>query len=182
LLVIFVLPGASLTFLSSWKDKNNQQLPFYPSVIIVPIYNKIRVTFLDVHVLLTRFHLVLRHLLSPAASIEWDVHLTTTNLYKETIRTEQLISKEKFMSLVLRNHPKYVWRAVLMFKDRPLIEFLFDATDMARSLSVYYVHWYDDRLKTLLHGLLSKKDPKIQELLNKTLGPEFWQYLLTESQ
>jgi hypothetical protein len=176
-------PGGFVTFQSSWKDRAaNRPAPFHPTVVIIPIYNKIRVTFLDVHAQLLRLHLILKLLFSPAASVEWDVYLTTTNSYKETIRKEGRISKEDLIALALKAHPKYIWRAVLMFKARPLLELLLDATDMARSLSIYHVHWHDASLKRQLHAFLSRQDPQIIDALNKTLGPEFLQYMTRESQ
>ncbi len=80
-------PDLPVFFEEDWIDpqtgKSNTRALF-PFVIIVPVYHKIRVTFLDVLKWLTRLHRnVVQMLKVPGA--EWDLHLTTTNIYKKQI-------------------------------------------------------------------------------------------------
>jgi hypothetical protein len=179
----FTGPGGPIdfpvAFQSSVVDSSGKPLTFFPAVIIVPVYNKIRVRFLDVQIVLTALHDVL----FPTADLraEWDVTLTTTNEYKRFIRTEGILENDAIAALRLKQHPRFIWRAILRHAGRPLMELLFDATDMERSFPIYAAVWSSPPYKTFVQAYLNTSDPALKDLFLQALGEKLWSFLVRES-
>jgi hypothetical protein len=95
------------------------------------------------------------------ASIEWDLHLTMTNGYKKSLKAQQLLRNEQLEHLLLRQHPRFIWRACLTQHGVKTIELLFDATDMERSLPIYQVIWHSEKVKAQSRRLLEM--PELQD-------------------
>lgn len=168
-----------VTFEGSWTDKSTgKSLQLAPEVVVVPVYNKIRVTFLDVQQWLTRIHELIR-LVAPASdTLEWDVHLTTTNDYKNLLKQETNDPKTLEAAL-LRQHPKFIWRATLANKGARMVEFLVDATDMSRSLPIYSVTWYNKQLQGLIERLTREKS--LEAITTKVLSSRLRTFLSEKS-
>jgi hypothetical protein len=148
--------------------------PLYPVTVIVPVYHKIRVTFLDVLSWLTRLHRnVVQHL--GVAGAEWDLHLTTTNSYKAHLR-EFGLPGQHIEGLLLEQHPRFIWRASLAFNRTPALELLADATDMARSFPLYRAVWSEAGVRNGVLALLNA--PATQALLRQNLTPRFCDLLV----
>jgi hypothetical protein len=154
--------------------KRNGPPAIYPITVIVPVYHKIRVTFQDVEKLLLKFTEVLR-LMEPKRSIEWDLHLTTTNEYKSLIKVDGAIPKSVKRRVLLEPKPKYFWRAVLTFEGQKALELLADATDMSRSFPIFFAIWHNQEDKSTLHDYLDLNDFK--DATKRALGTSFWQFL-----
>lgn len=165
---IKVLPGRGadpVLYDGSWRDAKTQAfLKLRPLLAIVPLYHKIRVTFVDVQEWLSRLSIVFRAL-SPQH--EWESWLVTTNELKESARRGELPLREE---LLFGSHPRFLWRNRLRMADKVVFELLVDATDMSRSFPVHRLVWHDEAirrsvgvlvrapsLKTLLQGLLTRQ-------------------------
>jgi hypothetical protein len=176
---LYVRPSAAtypVLFDGSWKDNaTGKVLALRPKAVLVPVYNKIRVSFLDAQKWLTRLTAVLRLMLNEDKSpMEWDLHLITTNAYKKLLKKRghrDVQSRE----LLLRQHPRFIWRALLRTGDAEALELLIDATDMARSFPIYEIIWHDAGLRRACKTILSTA--ALTELLHKTLTPRFFQAL-----
>lgn len=162
-----------------WKDKaTGKLLELRPVAALIPIYNKIRVTFLDVQVWLTRLTSVLGLIVpDPTLAIEWDLSLTTTNEYKATVRTLGL-SPAVLGRILLTPQPRFMWRALLRVSDVEVLELLVDATDMARSFPILGAIWRHAGFRSALETLL--KAPAMQPSLTDALTRRFLN-LLKES-
>jgi hypothetical protein len=147
----------------------------YPRTVIVPVYHKIRVTFQDVEKFLLKFTEVLQLIHSPQKSIEWDLHLTSTNEYKDLIKRPSNISRETKMRILLSAQPKYFWRAILRIENQNVMELLADATDMSRSFPIFFAVWYNQEDKSTLHNYL--ETDKFKDATVKALGVPFWSFL-----
>src|SRR5947209_3663344 len=81
-------PNLPVFFEEDWTDPRTGNITaraLFPDMIVVPVYHKIRVTYLDVLAWLTRLHRnVVQHL--GVAGAEWDLHLITTNAYKNLVK------------------------------------------------------------------------------------------------
>lgn len=154
-------------------SKQNKPPAIYPLHVIVPVYHKIRVTFRDVEKLLLKFTEVLR-LMEPKRSIEWDLHLTTTNQYKSSIKLDEGIPESVKRQVLLEPQPKYFWRAELTFEGQRSLELLADATDMSRSFPIFFAIWYNQEDKATLHGYLESPALKAATV---RLGTSFWEFL-----
>lgn len=166
-----------VTFQGAWVDKQTGKLlTLYPHVLIIPVYNKIRLSFADIQAWITRLTYVLSSLFGPEAPLEWDVYLTTTNEYKKFIKNSQQHRGKVLEGLILEQHPRFIWRATLKFDRTDILELLFDATDMARSLPVYHAQWYNQELRNLLNGLLKRSE--LQNRIIPFLTRPFLEFLI----
>jgi hypothetical protein len=158
-----------------WKDDGGQPLRIEPIAALIPVYNKVRVTFLDVQSWLTRLHGVLPALgLDSTGSIEWDLSLTTTNAYKELVKSSGLPSAE-LERLLLTPQPRFIWRAVLRVPTADVLELLADATDMARSFPMFDAIWHHEGFKSAMREVLTA--PAMQPSLVEALTPRFLDFL-----
>jgi hypothetical protein len=157
---------------SSWRDDaTGKNLSLYPQVLIVPVYHKIRMTFIEVQKWLTRMTALLTLALE---SLEWDLHLTTTNDYKKSLRANET-ANEKLEDLLFMPHPRFIWRAVATHQALPVLELLVDATDMERSLPIYEVVWLNEDVKSTINALL--EEPDDHAVLTKILTRRFLELL-----
>jgi hypothetical protein len=78
-------------------------------------------------------------------------------------------------SLLLLQHPRFIWRAVLCINGVAALELLTDATDMARSFPLYRAIWRDAQVYAALSALLNA--PGLTDLLTKALTQRFYDFL-----
>jgi hypothetical protein len=122
---------------------------------VAPIYNKIRLTFLDVHKWLTRLNQVVK-LLFPDLGYEWDVALLFSNDYKASVRDSEFASAELKRHILTSSQPRFIWRCALKSKGTDLLHVVFDATGIARSFPVYMVAWWHRGLADVLRSVFSQ--------------------------
>jgi hypothetical protein len=160
----------------SWVDRSTgKQLELRPEAVLIPVYNKIRVTFLDVQVWLTRLTGALNLVVpDPGISLEWDLHLTTTNEYKDGLKNRSLPVLE-VERLLFKPQPRFVWRAVLRVLGLEVLELLTDATDMARSFPIREAVWLNDSFKQGVRTLLTTST--MQQWLIDALTRRFLDFL-----
>jgi hypothetical protein len=94
-----------------------------PLVAIVPLYNKIPLSFLDV--------------------APWAIALTTTADYKSNVHAMSL-SDDRKTSLLIVNEPRFFWRLLLRSNDKEVAELLADATSFSRAFPTIVVNIFDD--------------------------------------
>lgn len=175
---LFVRPSAKdypVTFEGSWTDPaSGQTLSLRPWFVLIPVYNKIRVTYIDVLKWLERMHAVMSLIVVNSDQLEWDLHLTTTNEFKQTLRERPHLSPETY-ELLTEQQPRFLWRAELRHNSTPVCELLADATDMERSFPLMHISWRHPQTETLLKKLLN--EPGLATVLKQTLGPRFFDFL-----
>src|ERR1019366_5281450 len=82
--------------------------------------------------------------ISPSVSAyEWNVRLMLSNDYKGQARKAPSLDFEYRRSLLLTHHPRFIWVATLNYLGLGLVDFLFDATGIAKSLPIYHISWHD---------------------------------------
>jgi hypothetical protein len=161
----------TLVFNSDWKTKSGETAALHPVAVLIPVYNKIRVTFRDVQKWVSRLHRVLRMLVpEPSTQMEWDVFITTSNNFKREIQKSSLPAATR-ADLLFAALPRFLWRALLRVEGSVVIEVLLDATDMARSLPVKKVLWHHPQFAEASSALLYA--PRMQSALSETLTPRF---------
>lgn len=156
-----------IKFKSSWTHpEKEEKLLFYPIVLIIPVYSKIRLTFLDCQDWLTRFDETISQLFTNSSDLnrEWNLTLTTTNQYKKDIKKNN-IDNEVLRSLLLKQHPRFIWRAKLTINNIEVLEFLFDATEINHSFPIYQIIWYSEEFKQLVKDSFGNQDLR-KDLIN----------------
>lgn len=169
-----VLP---IWFDGSWQDATTGQFRrLLPTVVIVPVYNKIRVTFTDIQEWLTRVHGALSLVLPTDEMIEWDVFLTTSNEMKRELRQEVSEDTVRHEAVLLRPHPRFVWRSVLRVGGTDVLELLADATGIGHAMPMYWVFWKDDVVRSRLAKHV--RTSTLEGTLRSMLGERLYDFLL----
>lgn len=126
---------------TDWVDQHGQPYPVYPYAVIVPVYNKVRLRYIEVADWVTRFDVLASEIIPAPEHREWDLHLLLSNDYKRQLRTDQSLAGSVRESILTAHHPRFWWRAMLRLGGEPLAELLFDATGIARSVPLTRVVW-----------------------------------------
>ena len=122
---------------SSWKGQDGVigSVRAVPQAVLVPLYHKIRIPYDIVEKIVIAFDSYLevfrmQGYVPLEERVEWDIHLSDVN----QLRTEILSSPDLqngFREEVLTTKlPRFLWRALGSIKDNPVIELVFDATDI----------------------------------------------------
>jgi len=162
--------GFPLRLVTSWEDRHGTPYEVYPFAVIVPVYNKIRLRYIDVLQWLTRLDDVAAEVLPAQDEREWDVHLILSNKYKNVVRTDATRPLSVRESILSAHHPRFWWRAVLRLGGEPLVELLFDATGIARSLPLTETVWLSDAFAEKLEEQMAI--PENESLIVEALGSQ----------
>ncbi len=141
----------NLSMTTSWKNKAGRMggVRFVPKSIIIPLYHKIRISY---SAILAKIFGVDNVILEPIRAnapnvlphrLEWDVFLTTGWAIQEAVRTSQHLSADERHDLIQEQYPRFVWRAIGLCGTRPVIDVLYDATDIETGDFRLGVIWYD---------------------------------------
>ncbi len=172
-------PQRPMRLRTSWKDENGDEAEVYPYAVVVPVYNKIRLRFVDVLNWLTPIDSVLSQVFGETTSHEWDVHLILSNTYKARVRDDHRRSASMKERVLSSPHPRFWWRAVLSLDGQEVAEFLFDATGIARSLPLTEVIWLSQEFASKLTQPLM--DSSNESVLLEMLGSDGLLTLLRSS-
>ena len=169
--------GSSGDFFVSlgWSNKlTGTPIKLRPTVIIVPVYHKIRITFLDVQKWLTTVHRLIA-IWFPGVQFEWDVRLCTASQYKTDLQENDWVPVTMRDAGLRQDLPRFLWRATLRADDHVAAEFLFDATGLARTLPLLSVVWLAEQVALKIEGLLTSKS--FQPTADLMLTPRFNRFL-----
>lgn len=122
--------------ITSWpKGQDWHRAHLY--TVVVPIIDGIRITYEQVYkqaAKLNDFLSFLRPIYEPdptkSAPVVWDIYIQLSNTHKEETLASTDGTLEQRQRVVTRLLPKYVWVARALYQGKPLMEFLFDATDL----------------------------------------------------
>ncbi len=124
----------------------NQSL--IPKAIIVPVYHKIRIGFREVRNWLFLISIVASWV-SSAADSEWDIKLTSSNSFKEDVRSGEItVPPTQRNQVLLEGLPKYVWSCLLRVNGSPMLQVILDTTAMIKGFSVRRLWWYQEQAKS----------------------------------
>jgi hypothetical protein len=155
---------ASLNSLStSWIGKNNtRSVRASPTILLIPLYHKIRIPYGVIHDTIVSFdsfiELLRKSLLVPFdGRMEWDIYLTTSNELKTELLEAKTISGDYYRDILLECMPRFLWRATARHQDTPFMDLLFDATDIEQGPFFVRAIEYDSDLSLFLR-VVSKID------------------------
>jgi len=163
-----------LGFSGTWKKNANDYACLYPIQVIIPVYNKIRVNFTDVQAWLIRLDDVIK-IVMDGREYEWDLHLTTTNKYKSEIRSTSFGGLLYRKTMTMRQHPRFLWRALLRTSGVVVLEFLFDATDIPNSFTGYCCALHDEEFLKMSATIFHNQS--LQTILRETLTDKLLTFL-----
>jgi hypothetical protein len=125
-------------------------------MVIIPLYHKIRISHDTIIGKVTaqdvRLYEPLRHshrTLIPER-IEWDVYLTYGHAVQKSIRTTPGLDPDYRYAVIMQQYPRFVWRATGRCKDVPLVDLLYDATDIETGRVFLGPIFYDSALRNIV--------------------------------
>jgi hypothetical protein len=132
----------------------NAEMTLYPFAIVVPVYEKIRITYSEAHAWVGKFCVLLKLAGVAFTDIEWSIGLTTVQNYKTAIRSTYAHNADA-CDLLTESLPRFLWRAVAKKNDSEIIELLIDATGISRSCPLLRAVWHDRSEQQFFNSWLS---------------------------
>jgi hypothetical protein len=118
-----------------------------PVQIIAPLYRKIRLTFIEARAAIEKVVVFAERVLTLYGFLrdvwDWDIHLITTNDYKEDIRKNVTLSRARRDYLLVKSQPRFFWRCILRLHGEQIMEVGVDATEFTKSNPVFLVNHFE---------------------------------------
>ncbi len=132
-------------------------------------------TSIDVVKWLERLSELLLFLIQNNYDYEWDLHLTTNNNLKKSIKAESfpLVDLERILS---NQQPRFIWRSIFRVNSQPVLELFADATDMERSFPIFEQVWHNKSYQKTFQSFL--KNPKVKDIILQILKKRFYEFLV----
>jgi len=122
---------------TSWGDRrgNVGKVRAVPTLMLAPLYHKIRIPYEAVHDLVVRFDSFVESLRPIAPNIlpgrlKWDIFLTTVNEFKTDLLKKRDLPNAYKREVLQQSMPRFLWRASADLGNETVFDFLFDATDI----------------------------------------------------
>ncbi|HLK58537.1 MAG TPA: hypothetical protein VKU00_18350 [Chthonomonadaceae bacterium] len=126
--------GAS--FRTSWLNgMGTAVLNAQATLMLVPLYHKIRIPIQTIQDMVFSFDSLVEalrqsNLLNLAQPLEWDVYLTDVNTLKAELLGSLALPGDYRARVLTYPMPRFLWRATALTSGTPILDLLFDATDI----------------------------------------------------
>ncbi len=158
---------------SSIVLKKSDGKKYIPRNVIVPVYNKIRLSFTNIGFWIARLDRFFKRFVE-SDDYEWDIFLVQVNDYKRSLKLENFEIEHE--ELLLGRHPKFIWKSVFEINNLKILEILADATEMPGSFPFYKIIWHDKIFRekiSIVFELIHKNDEDkvayVRHILTKAL-------------
>jgi hypothetical protein len=98
--------------------------------VFVPLTAEIRITYEQVFRQVGLFEQIFTDTIKAQSDIVWDIYLDYSNHYKDELRRLRPVEGEPLRRILISALPKYVWVARATVQKEPILELVFDATDL----------------------------------------------------
>ncbi len=174
-------PFARMKFLkdaflsTSWLTDKGDSLDARASLMLVPLYHKIRIPLQTILESVFPFDNVLELCRSNgwdglSERLEWDIYLTDNSTLKKELRDSGVLPQQYKARLLTCPMPRFLWRATAMANDTLILDLIFDATDIEQGCFLVCAIDYDRKFASSLRDLSktlldSKQLPKVTSRL-----------------
>lgn len=142
--------GARDSSLTEWPlggaiPSGSLQLTYYPMVVLVPVYHKIRIKFTDVCDIVELIDSIFKELYSLArrrVALEWDVYLSNVEDFKKEA-IGSLAEHPLIEDILLGQLPRFMWIAKCITGGQTAFHLVLDATAPNNSLIICNCWWHD---------------------------------------
>jgi hypothetical protein len=174
-------PGSTLfsapSMSTSWPSTVGGEVRAVPFLALAAIYHKIRITLPTVLERVAAVDDFCRIIatIAPLAldALEWDVRLTTVTKFKCEFREHSPLVGPRRQDGLTRSMPRFLWRATALRGDTPVLDLLFDATDIDSGDGMSACYAYDDTVDSVLVAVGSAPNasgialsPAVRQALN----------------
>jgi len=126
-----------------------------PFIIYLPLYHKIRIPYSVIHDNMAFLNSIIEKLrnenkIKLNSSLNYDIYLTSVNSLKKEILQSSRLSKDKKLHCLLEKMPRFIWRVTAIEGTNPVLEFLFDATDIEQGPLMPCIVEYDKNFTAVM--------------------------------
>jgi hypothetical protein len=145
--------------------------------MFVPITASIRITYEQVYRQVGLFEQLLTDTVREDEDVVWDIYLAFSNEYKDELRRHRPVTGAPLQAILTAILPKYVWVARATLRRVPILEMVFDATDLHTGFYCLLINVFTP-LRASMALTLAK--PRFRQRLLKAKGfdPRFLPLLL----
>jgi hypothetical protein len=156
-----------------------------PSLLLAPLYHKVRIDWkwvLDVITGFDQFISGLPHFegMPKLNELEWDVFLTDVNDLKADILANKDLPAKRKAEFLTQSMPRFVWRATAYRGDKKVIDLLFDATDIDTADAIVDVIHHDASAGEFLQEIAV--DPNTESLARSPGAKKLIRWLRAQKQ
>ena len=126
---------------------------FVPQYLIIPVYQKIRVSYDEVWNCAYQFDAIINVLPDLVGMLEWDIVLCASNDVKSVVRCSNRIAAGEKLRFLTTGLPKYIWKLTLSYKGDKWAVFCIDATDAGQGLNVAASIFFSPELPEMINAL-----------------------------
>jgi hypothetical protein len=146
--------------------------------LIAPLSADIRISHEQIYTQVTKFYDLFDHF-KPAyatpedtAPVVWDIYLHYSSIHKQEILDSTAGTVIQRQRVATRLLPKYVWIARALFRGQPLVEFIFDATDLHTGFYCLLTTTYEP-LRSVLEADFSRETYTTADILTEQGIPRY---------
>ncbi len=120
---------------TNWTENHAKNHPTFVIAAVVPLFPKIRISYEDIKALVFGLDVILKLLIKDFAkeAISWDVRILYSEAFKTEITSSTLDASDK-LRLLTTSMPRYVWAASFYIGANRIMDFSFDATNVADAM------------------------------------------------
>lgn len=142
-------------WITQWQDSSGkgEHLKFKPSVLLIPVYHKIRVSYAEVSHMAFVFGRLIKgvvYALGCRLVFEWDILLARSNDVKDGVREDADIPREKRLAFLETSFPRFIWKVEVKINGEKCAMFCIDATDSGQGLDVVSAIFYSQDLPRIV--------------------------------
>lgn len=141
-----------------WPDtnKNIGNIRAIPSIILTPLYHKIRIPYITILETIIYFNSFIEFLkknsfLIMPSNIEWDIYLSTINDFKTEVLENNYQTNNDLSKILTKSLPHFVWRSSAKLENKLIFDLLFDATDIEQGNYFLTALEYDKSVCDRIH-------------------------------
>lgn len=148
---------------TSWKYNGADigNIKAIPEILLVPLYHKIRIPLDRIYKYIYSFQAILNnlkafipHLISN--NIEWNIYLIGVNELKKELFNNIAFKSNYCKKILLKNLPRFIWRATAVINNKLIMDLLFDATDIEQGNNFIYAIEYDEMFSLILRNIFKE--------------------------
>ncbi len=150
-----------------------------PETLLIPLASTIRISFGTISDLVRELDGFMEQarlcdtLEITSERIEWDIYLSSIQDFKQDVFKSTELKKEEKLRILTKPLPLYVWRAIAYDGTKPLLELVFDSTDLEQGRLLLATVSYDDEFldefRAAARSILSFSADKISRRLLETV-------------
>jgi hypothetical protein len=174
-----------ITLKTEWKiDRSHpRHILAVPDIIIIPLYHKIRIPVEKIVEIVEILNAILDEFIRNDGyekiqfeKFEWEISLTGVNRLKKEILSKSG-KKGNFKEILQKKMPRFIWRAMALYKREPVVDLLFDATDIEQGPLFFDGIVYDQDLFSQIREIIVVAEDANDYLKKQTTGKLILEWL-----